>query len=238
MKFVDIYEVFWLMFLVDVLIFYFLFHKVMLMISGRAVMEYISYSELLIIHLICILQETEIANETLIQNKNSRKPSVQHTTIDVVPASNHKSKKKKKKKSKESSTSSIDRVERSLDAALDNLSLDTNCSSHQPGPIIVKLQNAKAHDNFVKQQSVSLLQVDSRYLNAENELRRIFGSKVVKSFERTHQSGNSRQVRGGRRGSHHVRKTILVSPSEQWPRWDGSLSMELLEPKDGYSYFR
>lgn len=210
----------------------------MLMISGRAVMEYISYSELLIIHLICILQETEIANETLIQNKNSRKPSVQHTTIDVVPASNHKSKKKKKKKSKESSTSSIDRVERSLDAALDNLSLDTNCSSHQPGPIIVKLQNAKAHDNFVKQQSVSLLQVDSRYLNAENELRRIFGSKVVKSFERTHQSGNSRQVRGGRRGSHHVRKTILVSPSEQWPRWDGSLSMELLEPKDGYSYFR
>ncbi|KAJ0053825.1 hypothetical protein Pint_00712 [Pistacia integerrima] len=183
-------------------------------------------------------EETEIADESLIQDKNSRELSAQHSTIDVVPASNHKSKKKKKKKSKESSTSSTDRVERSLDAALDNLSLDTNSSSHQPGPINVKLQNAKAHDNFVKQQSVSILQVDPKYLNVENELRRIFGSKVVKSFERSHQSGSSRQVRGGRRGSHHIRKTVLVSPSDQWPRWDGSFSMEFLETRDGYSYFR
>lgn len=163
---------------------------------------------------------------------------MQHSTIDVVPASNHKSKKKKKKKSKESFTSSTDRVERSLDAAIDNLSLDASTSSHQPGPIKVKLQNAKAHDIFVKQQSVPILQVDPKYLNVENELRRIFGSKVVKSFERSHQSGSSRQVRGGRRGSHHIRKTVLVSPSDQWPRWDGSFSMEFLETRDGYSYFR
>ncbi|KAF9601620.1 hypothetical protein IFM89_020914 [Coptis chinensis] len=37
---------------------------------------------------------------------------------------------------------------------------------------------------------------------------------------------------------HIPRKTFLVSPSAHWPRWDGSLSMELLETKNGQHFFK
>ncbi|KAK0581292.1 hypothetical protein LWI29_012161 [Acer saccharum] len=184
-------------------------------------------------------QETEVADEALIRDEDKREQlSAQQKTSDVVSTSNHKSKKKKKKRSKEGSASSTYKVERSLDEVLDTLSLDVSSSSPQPSSAKVKLENAKVCNSIGKQHTPSVLQIDPKYLNVENELRRIFGSKVVKSFERSHQSGSSRQVRGGRRGSHHVRKTILVSPSDLWSRWDGSFSMEFLETKDGCSYFR
>ncbi|KAL5863198.1 hypothetical protein ACOSQ3_000712 [Xanthoceras sorbifolium] len=183
-------------------------------------------------------QETEVADESLVRDEDKKELSTLLKTSNIVLTSNHKSKKKKKKRNKEASASSTDKVERSLDAALDSLSLDVSSSSHQPSSAKVKLENAKVHNNIARQHTPSVLQIDPKYLNVENELRRIFGSKVVKSFERSHQTGSSRQVRGGRRGSHHIRKTILVSPSDLWSRWDGSFSMEFLETRDGYSYFR
>lgn len=172
------------------------------------------------------------------REKDEKELSAQQSTTDVVTTSNHKSKKKKKKKSKEGSASNIDKFEQPLDETLDTLSLDVDSSTHQSGPTKAIPENAKVHSTLVKQHAPSVLQIDPKFLNVENELRRIFGSKVVKSFERNQQSGSSRQVRGGRRGSHHIRKTILVSPSDHWPRWDGSFSMEFLESKDGYNYFR
>ncbi len=75
------------------------------------------------------MQETKVADEALIQDNDGKEQSAQQSTIHVVPTINYKSKKKKKKRSKEGSASSTDRVERSLDAALDTLSLDVNSSS-------------------------------------------------------------------------------------------------------------
>lgn len=191
---------------------------------------------MIMIHI--FLQETEIADEASMRGADKKEFSSAQSTVDIVPKSNNKSKKKKKKKSKESSTSRADKVDNSLDEDLDALSLDVSSSGHQSGPTKAKVENAKVRNNVVKQHVPSILQVDPKCLNPENELRRIFGSKVVKSFERSNQSGSSRQVRGARRGTHHIRKTILVSPSDQWPRWDQSFSMEFLETKGGYSYFR
>ncbi|XWS76775.1 hypothetical protein CRYUN_Cryun01aG0206700 [Craigia yunnanensis] len=176
----------------------------------------------------------EVADETLTRKRET--PSLK-STANAVSTSNNKSKKKKKKKSKEGS-SSTDKHETPLDVSLDTLSLDFNFSTHQSGPNKPISENAKAREDLVKQSTPSILQVDPKYLNVENELCRIFGSKVVKSFEKSNQSSSSRQVRGGRRGNHHIRKTVLISPSDHWPRWDGSLSMEFLETKDGYHYFR
>lgn len=185
------------------------------------------------------LQEVEVADEALIRDEDKEEPTeLQKTSSDIAPVSNSKSKKKKKKKSKEGSAVNADKSERWPDVDLDNLSLDDSPSSHQASSTKVKLENVKAGNSIVKQHAPSVLQIDPKYLNVENELRRIFGSKVVKSFERNHQTSSSRQVRGGRRGSHHIRKTILVSPSDLWSRWDGSISMEFLETKDGHSYFR
>lgn len=181
--------------------------------------------------------ESETADETLVGNDEQVLREVKGS-VNVVSASNHKSKKKKKKKNKENSLSSTNRVEKPLDVILETLSLEGNSSSHQHDAEKARVANTRTHDRLVKQCTPSILQVDPKYLNADNELRRIFGSKVVKSFEKSIQMGSSRQAHGGRRGVHNPRKTILVSPSENWPRWDGSLSMEFLEARDGYNYFR
>ncbi|KAJ6334779.1 hypothetical protein OIU78_011612 [Salix suchowensis] len=175
--------------------------------------------------------EPEIAGETVVGKDHKQELSVMKSMTGAISTSNQKSKKKKKKKCKAGLPSITKKVEEPLDDTLDALSLDANSSRHQP-------ETSKLCAGFVKQCAHSALQLDPKCLNPENELRRIFGSKVVKSFEKSNPDSSSRQVRGGRRGAHHSRKTILVSPSEHWPRWDGSLSMEFLETKDGYHHFR
>nr|GEU78609.1 hypothetical protein [Tanacetum cinerariifolium] len=68
----------------------------------------------------------------------------------------------------------------SLDAILEELSLGEK-----------KLDNVNGGRD--RQVKGNILQVDPRYLNANNELRRIFGSKVVDSVEKSNQTGSSRQ---------------------------------------------
>ncbi|KAK1388498.1 Transcription factor [Heracleum sosnowskyi] len=103
----------------------------------------------------------------------------------------------------------------------------------------VSTSNAKTKKNKKKKTKEDKVSNKKYTENSfETELRRIFGSKVVNSLGKSHQTGPSRQNRGGRRGNHNHRKTILVSPLEHWPRWDGSFSMEYLETKDQYHYFR
>ncbi|KAG6399946.1 hypothetical protein SASPL_141432 [Salvia splendens] len=102
-----------------------------------------------------------------------------------------------------------------------------------------KLLNADADAKLPKKPfKTRVLEVDPKFLSAENELRRIFGSRVVKSHDRNSSSANPRLMRGGRRGTHNLKKTIIISPSQHWPRWDGSLTMELLNTLEGVHYFR
>ncbi|KAM7472374.1 hypothetical protein LguiA_010557 [Lonicera macranthoides] len=183
--------------------------------------------------------ESDTADEYPAGKADEKEPFPVKAPINTVSSSNHKSKKKKKKKTKEESFSSTVNKENPLNAMLENLSLGAGSSSCQQGHSKVKRANVNVGDSRVmKQCAMSSLQVDPKFLSAENELRRIFGSKVVNSFEKNNQTGSSRQIRGGRRGSHNHRKTILVSSSDHWPRWDGSFSMELVETRDGYNYFR
>ncbi|KAK1422868.1 hypothetical protein QVD17_18157 [Tagetes erecta] len=146
--------------------------------------------------------------------------------------SNNKSK-KKKKKTKELSSRNGDVS--SLDILLEDLSFGVDSSGGQNRLLNTKPENVNGGG---KRCANHVLQVDSRFLSADNELRRIFGSKVVSSFEKSNQAGSSRQNRSGRRVNHSYRKTIIISPSEHSPRWDGSFSMELLENKNGCNYFR
>ena len=184
--------------------------------------------------------DLETVDETLLGSSDKQDQPEVKGTRDIVSRSNNKSKKKKKKKNKEGSLESTHKDEKPLDIILEALTLDVNTSGQQQGPEKGKAANARLHDSLAKRSPALILQVDPKYLNAENELRRIFGSKVVKSFEKSNQTGtgSSRQVRGGRRGGYNPRKTVLVTASEHWPRWDGSFSMEFLEVKDGYHYFR
>ncbi|CAL9130134.1 unnamed protein product [Musa textilis] len=157
--------------------------------------------------------------------------SVARKPANTIPSSNRKSKKKKKKNKDES------KVEKSLDSILEELSINTKPSNNQSLSENVKALGNEAHKNNKNGRS-SVLIVDPKYLKAENELRKIFGSKVVKSFENQHSVGSSRQMHGGRQAAYNLRKTYLASPSGLWPRWDNSMTMELLETKDGMHYFR
>ncbi len=89
-----------------------------------------------------------------------------------------------------------------------------------------------------------ILAVDPRHLRAEDELRRIFGSKVINAVERSGEGsgmmGGGRRRQPPRRGSRvmPLKKTLLVIPSEHWPCLEGGLSMECCDTKDGLQFFR
>ncbi|KAL6131198.1 hypothetical protein ACLB2K_069574 [Fragaria x ananassa] len=152
---------------------------------------------------------------------------------DAVSTSSQKTKKKKKKKGKEgsSSNSAAPKVKKSGDEVVEEF----YAHAHE------RQAEMRASDGVVKNSYKKcvpfILQVDPKYLNADNEMRRIFGSKVVKSFEKNQQSGSSRMARGGRRGVVH-RKSFLVTPLDHWPRWDGAMNMVLLHSPNGYYDYR
>ncbi|XP_023640195.1 transcription factor 25 [Capsella rubella] len=174
-------------------------------------------------------EEIEIDDEAIVEEKNE---DADHLSKNVQPVSKNKSKKKKKKKNKESG-SNVAKPEISLDETLEALGLNANSK-------LEKVQDSKPNaDSSKKASSRYVLEIDPKYLNLENELRRVYGSKALRSFESgTQGGGSSRLGRGGRRGVHHITKTVLISPKENWSRWDRSFSMEFLETKDGNNYFR
>lgn len=153
---------------------------------------------------------------------------------NTVFSSNAKSKKYKKKKSKEDKIAN----KKNIDKSFDTMSYKVMFGDESSSPGRGLSGGAVPKNKTSGALSASILQVEPKMLNAETELRRIFGSKVVNSLGRSFQTGPSRQGRGGRRGNHNHRKTILVSPLDHWPRWNGSFSMEYLETKDQYHYFR
>ena len=159
-----------------------------------------------------------------------------------VSTSNPKLKKKKnkKKKNKDNAVSGKKGDEKELDLILEDLALNVNSSNEKHVSTEGKAVNAKDKSRALKEDAVSILQVDPKHLSAENELIRIFGSKVVKSFENqnNNQPSSSRQMRGVRRVRHNLKKTVLVTPANTWLPCDDSLSMELLETKNGCYYFR
>lgn len=177
--------------------------------------------------------ETEIIQAL---SYTEQKHSVQKKA-DVVPETNKKSKKKKKKsKAEPSSTKSKDA--QLLDSILEDLSIEKNPiqqRSHQSD----RAAGKEFETNEATHGASSVLAIDPKHLKGENEMRRIFGSKVVDSFEnQRNMPSSSRQVRGARRVAHNPRKTLLVSPPSYWPPWDKSISMDLLEMKNGLNYFR
>lgn len=166
-------------------------------------------------------QLQDLSNDT-VKEPAARKPA------GIVPSSNQKSK-KKKKKSKQNS-----KAEESIDSILEELSMNTKASGNNS----LRENANEVHYSGKKNGVPSILAVDPKFLKAENELRKIFGSKVVNSFENQRSVGSSRQVHGGKRAGYNFRKTFLATPLGHWPRWDNSLTMELLETKDGVQYFR
>lgn len=138
-----------------------------------------------------------------------------------------KRRKRKKKSGKHSSThrssednADIDEVERSVREV--NRLLGENVS-----PKVATPTNQKSHERSTYKKTILSLQ--HKHLNPNNELKRIFGSKIL-------QTEHKRKSRGGSRG--HLKATWMVTYKENWPQVGRSgLSMSLKENKDGLQYF-
>ncbi|CAH0547273.1 unnamed protein product [Brassicogethes aeneus] len=144
---------------------------------------------------------------------------------------NHESVKRKKKKKKKKSgkhvntqrssedNADIDEVERSVREV--NRLLGENYIPKAATPTNIKHEKSTHRKN--------ILSVQHKHLNPNNELKRIFGSKII-------QSEHKRKNRGGGRG--HVKPTLMVNCKENWPQVGKSgLSMSLVETKQGVQYF-
>jgi len=74
----------------------------------------------------------------------------------------------------------------------------------------------------------SVLNVEQKSLNPDNELKKIFGSKII-------QSGQKKKARGRA----YVKSAWLMNPKENWAQIRKTgLSMSLDHTKDGYFYFK
>jgi hypothetical protein len=171
------------------------------------------------------------------ENYTEQKHSVKEKPSIIVPETNKKSKKKKKKGEAEPSQAKL-KDEQSLDSILEDLSME-NKSTHRRAQQSDRPSGKEIAKNETTPGMSSVLAIDPKHLKGENEMRRIFGSKIVDSFENQRNiPGSSRQVRGVRRVVHNPWRTLLVSPPSYWPPWDKSMSMDLLETKSGLNYFR
>lgn len=137
-------------------------------------------------------------------------------------AQKRKKKKKKKKCSskaqnpRSSEDNFEDEVERSVREV--NQILGEPCKQASP--------SKPDTDIFTSSNKVKLLAVEAKFLNANNELKRMFGSRVV------HAESNSKRKSRGRA---HVKQTTLVTPKDTWPPvGKPGISMKLLN-KTSYS---
>lgn len=155
-------------------------------------------------------------------------------TVNVTKSKKKKSKGKKKGKTVTPTVPETHPTsEDSVDELLEKLALERLGETTSTSETVTSWPGLNVSD---------VLAVDPRYLRAEDELRRIFGSKVINAVEKSGEgsglvSGRRRQPsrRGGR---NLLKKSLLVTPLEHWPRLEGGLTMECTDQKEGLSFFR
>ncbi|KAI9005909.1 transcriptional repressor TCF25-domain-containing protein [Gaertneriomyces semiglobifer] len=168
--------------------------------------------------------EEDLSAETDEQVDEDEPEQDEYETPVTAPepsTANRKNKKKKKNKGKgkqrEDSSTKQQPDDEDIDEILKELAA-TNPS--QPSS-----SNASSSTKSA-QQAKHLLAADPRYFDADAEMRRMFGARVVNE-----EIQKKKYIRTGKR-------TALVTPREGWPRPQRlGLSMEQLETKDGITFF-
>ncbi|CAG8665076.1 8378_t:CDS:10 [Dentiscutata erythropus] len=129
-------------------------------------------------------------------------------------------------KDSDKKTKSGKKVEEMNDSELESLIREV---SEKFGDSSLQLKDESAVNNSSSSpapSNISFLVVDTRLLDDDGEMRRMFSSVVV-----------DREIRG-RNYARTVKKTALAKPRQNWPPIiKCGLGMELLEEKDGILYF-
>lgn len=148
--------------------------------------------------------------------------NAQEGAIDLKDASRRKKKKKKKKPCKMTSSNTR--------SSEDNIEDEVERSVREVNEMLGEMPSIEAlpADSGSPSLRKGVLSVEHRALNPNNELRRIFGSKILQN-EQVKKRGRSRG---------HLKSTFLVTPKENWPPiGKPGLSMKLVESKNGLNYF-
>ncbi|KAG0606180.1 hypothetical protein M758_9G120200 [Ceratodon purpureus] len=181
--------------------------------------------------------EDSVANENEDEEdkEDSREAVVEKKVVPTVNVTKSKKKKSKGKKKGRTLTSAIPETnpaaEESVDELLEKLALERHGETTSTSDTTTSWPVSNVSD---------ILAVDPRHLRAEDELRRIFGSKVINAVEKSGEgsgllSGRRRQPsrRGGR---NLLKKSLLVTPLDNWPRLEGGLTMECTDQVAGLSF--
>ncbi|KAF5294125.1 hypothetical protein FQA39_LY13496 [Lamprigera yunnana] len=166
-----------------------------------------------------LLNQQSLSESEVKEDDNETEVTNVHDGDDNHESFKRRKKKKKKKSGKHTNVqrssednADVDEVERSVREV--NRLLGENYV-----PVVSPLRTEKT-----AQVKKSILNIQHKYLNPNNELKRIFGSKII-------QSEHKRKVRGARG---HLRTTWLVSSKDNWPQTAKfGLSMSLQETKSG-----
>jgi len=157
--------------------------------------------------------ESEVKEDDDVESARNASPSLQI----------EKKKKKRKKKtgkklaarSSEDNLDPTDEVEASVRWVEENVGQ----------PVMLRKDQKEEKVNPLKK----VLSIENKHLNPENEMKRIFGSRVVAS-----ESSRHKKVRG----RPHHRSCILVTPKPAWPSAARSgLSMRPVDSSQGGSWF-
>uniref|UniRef100_A0A8D8V820 Transcription factor 25 n=1 Tax=Cacopsylla melanoneura TaxID=428564 RepID=A0A8D8V820_9HEMI len=148
-----------------------------------------------------------------------------HETTGSINASeaggeNKDAQKRKKKKKKKKCSSKAQNPRSSEDNFEDEVERSVREVNQILGEPCKQATPASEPDVFTSSNKIKLLAVEPKFLNANNELKRMFGSRVV------HAETNSKRKSRGRA---HVKQTILVNIKDTWPPvGKPGISMKLL----------
>ncbi|KKK27057.1 hypothetical protein ARAM_000002 [Aspergillus rambellii] len=198
------------------------------------------------------------------ENETDVPEPVTHPTEEVSPPTPVASVKKKKKKGKNKKKKSVAKQDPidvepddgdldEIDRALKELAVDKN------GDAMTENQE-NALDNSFPKTPEDLLGIDPKFLNATNEMRKLFGNVVLENFDQIDSGPGRRRDRAretvdlgraltGRyspasRGQSLAgvtqRRNILFQGKDEWPRSpSGGLGMELVETlSNGVTLYR
>lgn len=164
------------------------------------------------------------------EDHDSEKEQNEVQTKEQTDSKSKKKRKKKKKKGKEKQVNEEESLQKEAEDEIDASIREVNQLLNNANIGEDNYGSAAGDVNFNASTSYkTLLSVEHKNLNPETELKRIFGSRVIREEQGSRRRTNTRRKQ---------RATWMAQPKDNWmPIGKTGLTMALKEKKNGYQYF-
>lgn len=169
-----------------------------------------------------LLGEEEDEHHSEENNEEDAVAPDQTSKPEVQEGATNKKKKKKKRKKKKSAEKEVDNEDDEIEASIKEVNRILENSGHGAESLIMRVDT-------VNDSQKALLMVEHKNLNPDNELKRIFGSRVVQAESSRRRQRNMPMRR---------RTSWLATPKDTWPHIGKTgLTMSLKETQGNVNYF-